>query len=63
MFLNSLFKTSQRCRLLDILRDTVINICYEKEEGFPVNFGGYVFTYPDRVVVTTACISTVNVTS
>ena len=60
--MNRLFETSQRCRLLDILWDTVINICYKEEERFSVNFGGYIFTYPDGIVSTT-CISTMYVTS
>ena len=60
--MNSLFEARQRFRLLDILRDTVVNISYKKEERFSVNFGGYVFSNPYRVV-TTACISTMYVTS
>ena len=60
--MNSLFETSQRCRLLDILWDTVINICYKEEERLSVNFGGYIFTYPDGIGTTT-CISTMYVTS
>ena len=59
--MNCFLKTGQRCRLLDIQWEAVVNVGYKKVKGFSMNFGSYGFTYINGVISTTS-VYIVNVT-
>ena len=56
ILIDCFFKTVQRCGLLDILWDRIIDVRYVKVKRFSVYFGGYTFIYPNGVVSSAAGI-------